>query len=55
MQYRAPTGARIEEALLADPLLLKTPIVRCAGRASVGYVPEVWITWIEGPSRPVVP
>ncbi len=46
MAYRAPTGPRIEEALVADPLLLKTPIVRSEGRATVGYCAEIWITWL---------
>ena len=45
LKYAAPTGPRIEQALLDDPLLLRTPIVRCEGRATVGYVPEVWKTW----------
>ncbi len=36
----------IEEELLSDPLLLKTPIVRNEGKATVGYQPEVWKKWI---------
>ena len=36
----------IEEELLADSLLLKTPIVRNDRMVSVGYKPEVWIQWI---------
>jgi arsenate reductase len=48
MQYRAPTGPRIEEALLQDPLLLRTPIVRSEGRATVGYAADVWAAWIAG-------
>lgn len=35
----------VEEVLLAQPLLLKTPLVRCGGKATVGYRPEVWETW----------
>ena len=35
----------IEEELLNDPLLLKTPIVRDGAKATVGYRPEVWKTW----------
>jgi arsenate reductase (glutaredoxin) len=46
LKYSAPTGPRIEQALVDDPLLLRTPIVRSEGRATVGYVPEVWTTWI---------
>ena len=45
LKYAAPTGTRIEQALLDDPLLLRTPIVRMAGQASVGYCPETWEGW----------
>lgn len=37
----------IEEELLNDSLLLKTPIVRNGSDVSVGYRPEVWKKWIE--------
>lgn len=37
----------IEEELLDDPLLLKTPIVRNERFATVGYKPEVWKEWIK--------
>jgi arsenate reductase-like glutaredoxin family protein len=47
LKYAAPTGPRIEQALVDDPLLLRTPIVRCDGRATVGYVPEVWQGWLD--------
>ena len=33
------------EKLLADPRLLKTPIVRNGRQATVGYQPEVWKNW----------
>ena len=46
LKYAAPTGPRIEQALVDDPLLLRTPIVRSEGRATVGYVPEIWATWL---------
>ncbi len=36
----------IEEELLADPLLFKTPIVRNGKDATVGYCPDVWKSWI---------
>jgi arsenate reductase-like glutaredoxin family protein len=42
----APTGSRIEKALLDDPLLLRTPIVRCASGATLGFVPETWSRWL---------
>lgn len=37
----------IEEELLNDPLLLKTPIVRCGKEVTIGYQPEVWKNWIK--------
>ena len=37
----------IEEELLSDPLLFKTPIVRNGRLATVGYQPEIWNKWIE--------
>jgi arsenate reductase-like glutaredoxin family protein len=35
----------IEEELLKDASLLKTPVVRNGREATVGYQPEVWKTW----------
>jgi arsenate reductase-like glutaredoxin family protein len=37
----------IEEELLEDSLLLKTPVVRNGKLATVGYNPEVWNTWLN--------
>ena len=37
----------IEEELLSDPLLFKTPIVRNGRLATAGYQPEIWNKWIE--------
>lgn len=34
-----------EEKLLDDPALLMTPIVRNGKKATVGYCPDVWMTW----------
>ena len=45
LKYAAPTGPRIEQILLDDPLLLRTPIVRDGARATVGYAPETWEGW----------
>ncbi len=45
LKYAAPTGPRIEQMLVDDPLLLRTPIVRSEGRATVGYAPDIWKTW----------
>ncbi|GBF50671.1 glutaredoxin family protein [Leptospira ryugenii] len=36
-----------EEALLNNPLLIKTPVVRDGKRATIGYQPDVWKTWIS--------
>ena len=38
----------VEERLMNTPGLFKTPIVRNGGRATVGYRPEVWESWISG-------
>jgi len=35
----------IAAALLNDPLLLKTPVVRNGRQVTVGSKPEVWKTW----------
>jgi arsenate reductase (glutaredoxin) len=35
----------LEEEVLKNPLLLKTPIVRNGVKATVGYAPDVWRTW----------
>ena len=35
----------IEEELLSDPLLLKTPVVRNGRQVTVGNKPEIWKTW----------
>ncbi|HLK91573.1 MAG TPA: arsenate reductase family protein [Polyangia bacterium] len=47
LKHAAPTGPRVEQALVDDPLLLKTPIARSEGRATVGYAPEVWQSWLD--------
>jgi arsenate reductase len=49
LKYAAPTGARIEAILIADPLLLRTPIVRSASGATVGFEPDVWNRWLDEP------
>jgi arsenate reductase-like glutaredoxin family protein len=37
----------IEEELLEDSLLFKTPIVRNGRLVTVGYLPDVWKEWIK--------
>ena len=36
------------EEILENPLLLKTPIVRRGGEATVGLAVETWQAWIDG-------
>lgn len=36
-----------EEMLFNNPSLYKTPIVRNGKESTVGYVPEVWASWID--------
>ncbi|HQO38896.1 MAG TPA: ArsC/Spx/MgsR family protein [Spirochaetota bacterium] len=36
----------IEEELLADAALFKTPVVRYGTKSSVGYTPELWKEWL---------
>jgi arsenate reductase (glutaredoxin) len=35
----------IEEELLKDPMLLKTPVVRNGREATTGYQPDTWKQW----------
>ena len=51
LKYAAPTGPRVEKMLVDDPLLLRTPIVRSGARATVGFAPDVWQSWIEEARR----
>ena len=44
LQYLAYDEDKLEK-LLADPRLLKTPIVRNGRQATVGFCPEVWKSW----------
>lgn len=37
----------IERLLLEDPLLLRTPVVRYGKRSSVGFQPDLWLTWLN--------
>lgn len=34
------------EEILERPLLMKMPVVRSGGKATVGFRPEVWETWL---------
>ena len=35
----------VEDVLLNDPLLFRTPIVRNGRRVTLGYKPEIWAEW----------
>lgn len=37
----------IEEELLSDPLIVKTPIVRNGSKATVGVEQDSWAEWIK--------
>src|SRR5579871_919625 len=50
LRAAAPTGPRVMQALVDDPLLVKTPIVRFGKEATVGYQPEVWEGWRHQPT-----
>lgn len=49
LKHSAPTGPRIEQLLLEDPLLLRTPIVRSDAGCTIGYQPDVWGKWLTRP------
>lgn len=34
------------QEILEHPLILKTPIVRCGSKATVGFEPDTWKDWI---------
>ena len=36
-----------EDYVYDDSRLMKTPVVRCGKKATVGYCPEVWAKWCE--------
>lgn len=37
----------LEEELLNDPLLFKTPVVRNGSKVTLGYEPDIWKDWIK--------
>ena len=48
LAYASLNVGKIENLLLEDPLLLRTPIVRNGKEATVGHCPEVWKAWQTG-------
>ncbi len=47
LKHAHPTGARLEQLLIDDALLLLTPIVRSSAGATVGLASEVWAEWLK--------
>jgi arsenate reductase len=45
LAHLGPSDERIAELCLADPLLLRTPIVRDGARAAVGAAETIWATF----------
>ena len=43
----APTDAALGQAVVTEPRLLRTPLVRGGNRVSLGYAPDDWKTWLE--------
>lgn len=37
----------LEEIILENPMLIKMPVCRCNGKASIGYSPEKWKEWLK--------
>ena len=37
-----------ENALMSNPAMFKTPIVRNGAKATVGFEPAIWESWMEG-------
>ena len=52
LKYAAPTGPRIEQMLVDDALLLRTPIIRWGKEASVGSAVDTWTAWIKAAKSP---
>ena len=42
---RISTPSIIQEILLENPKLIKTPVVRNGQKATVGYAKEIWQSW----------
>ena len=46
LRYTGDRSAK-EDKLFDHPELMKTPVVRCGKKATVGYCPDVWKEWEE--------
>ncbi len=38
---------RLVERALAEPRLLRTPLVRNGGKVSIGHAPDEWQAWVD--------
>jgi len=43
---------RLLERALAEPRLLRTPLVRNGGKVTVGHTPDEWQAWVEADKKP---
>ena len=43
---------RLLERALAEPRLLRTPLVRNGGKVTVGHTPDEWLAWVEADKKP---
>ena len=41
-------AALLSEMIQENPWLLRSPILRCGSKVTVGYQPEVWAGWTVG-------
>ena len=39
--------ARLLERALTEPRLLRTPLVRNAGKVTIGLAPDEWQAWVD--------
>lgn len=46
LRYLADSRAK-EDKVFDHPELMKTPIVRNGKKATCGYCPEVWLSWMQ--------
>jgi arsenate reductase-like glutaredoxin family protein len=46
---------RLLERALAEPRLLRTPLVRAGNQVAIGYTPETWRAWVAQASSPPAP
>jgi arsenate reductase-like glutaredoxin family protein len=43
---------RLLERALAEPRLLRTPLVRNGGKVTVGHTPDEWQAWVDTDKKP---